>query len=108
MPRRPSSGLSVGALVAVAALAACSGDTSGDDAAPLPTPSGSGGTTTVDTPESVPATSAAESEETATSTAVLGPAPESIDWTAPLIGGGSIDMTGYRDRAVMLWFWAPY
>ena len=40
------------------------------------------------------------------------PAPavpaESIDWSAPLIGGGTLDMRGYADRAVMLWFWAPY
>lgn len=42
------------------------------------------------------------------STVATGQVPESIDWTAPLIGGGEIDMTGFRDRAVMLWFWAPY
>jgi hypothetical protein len=108
MVRRPLFGVSVGALVAVAALAACSSDTAGEDSAPLPTPSESGGTTTVDAPGSVPATSVTEPEEAATSATVLGPAPESIDWSAPLIGGGSIDMTGYRDQAVMLWFWAPY
>jgi hypothetical protein len=36
------------------------------------------------------------------------PPPEAIDWSAPLIGGGSIDMRGFTNRAVMLWFWAPY
>ena len=34
--------------------------------------------------------------------------PEVFDWTAPLVGGGLINLAGYSDRAVVLWFWAPY
>ena len=34
--------------------------------------------------------------------------PEAFDWTAPLVGGGLINLAGYSDKAVVLWFWAPY
>jgi hypothetical protein len=34
--------------------------------------------------------------------------PEAYDWTAPLVGGGLINLAGYSNKAVVLWFWAPY
>ena len=34
--------------------------------------------------------------------------PESLDWSAPLIGGGTIEMAGFTGQQVLLWFWAPY
>ena len=47
----------------------------------------------------------------ATSTAAE-PAPEATpeiyDWSAALVGGGSIDLAGYANTAVVLWFWSPY
>lgn len=33
---------------------------------------------------------------------------EALDWSAPLIGGGSITMSDYSGQQVLLWFWAPY
>jgi hypothetical protein len=35
-------------------------------------------------------------------------APAALQFTAPLVGGGEIDMTTLADRPVLLWFWAPY
>ncbi|MEC7174977.1 MAG: hypothetical protein VXW34_05195 [Actinomycetota bacterium] len=34
--------------------------------------------------------------------------PEIYDWSASLVGGGSIDLAGYANTAVVLWFWSPY
>jgi|GEM_PF-441646 len=34
--------------------------------------------------------------------------PEVYDWSAALVGGGSIDLSGYANSAVVLWFWSPY
>ena len=34
--------------------------------------------------------------------------PETYDWSASLVGGGSIDLAGYANTAVVLWFWSPY
>ena len=51
---------------------------------------------------STPATSGTESSESAP------PIPEVYDWTAPLVGGGVINLAGYSNKAVVLWFWAPY
>ena len=33
--------------------------------------------------------------------------PEALQFSAPLVGGGSIDFTQYAGRTVALWFWAP-
>jgi hypothetical protein len=30
-----------------------------------------------------------------------------LDVVAPLVGGGSIDLSGYSGRPLALWFWAP-
>ena len=34
--------------------------------------------------------------------------PDSLNWSANLIGGGSIDLATYAGQDVLLWFWAPY
>lgn len=33
--------------------------------------------------------------------------PEALQLTAPLVGGGMIDLTQYAGTTVALWFWAP-
>jgi hypothetical protein len=33
--------------------------------------------------------------------------PESLAFTAPLVGGGTLDMATYAGTPVLLWFWAP-
>lgn len=31
-----------------------------------------------------------------------------LDIAAPLVGGGSLDLSTLGDRPVLLWFWAPF
>jgi len=50
----------------------------------------------------------AEAPETSASNESPESLPISYDWSAPLIGGGSVDLAGYANSAVVLWFWAPY
>jgi hypothetical protein len=44
-------------------------------------------------------------------TPVAGPAnseaPDALQLTAPLVGGGTVDLTEYAGTTVALWFWAP-
>ena len=35
-------------------------------------------------------------------------APLAMDFAAPAVGGGDIDLGAYTGRDVALWFWAPY
>jgi hypothetical protein len=71
------------------ALAACGSSTSGDavtdtTAAPAATvPDASGGVVPED-------------------------APAILQFSAPLIGGGDIELTTLAGRPVLLWFWAPW
>jgi hypothetical protein len=39
----------------------------------------------------------------ATSVAV----PASLAFTAPRVGGGTVDLAAYAGKPVLLWFWAP-
>ena len=31
-----------------------------------------------------------------------------LDFSAPTVGGGELDMGDYADRDLAMWFWAPY
>lgn len=33
--------------------------------------------------------------------------PESLQFSAPLVGGGSVDFSRFSGQTVALWFWAP-
>lgn len=37
-----------------------------------------------------------------------GAAPEILRFSAPLVGGGELDLAAFGDRPVLLWFWAPF
>jgi len=73
--------------IGVVALAAC-GNPDVQPAEPLAAPS---------------ATAAASSAATPTLPAV----PQSLAFSAPRVGGGTIDMAAYAGKPVILWFWAP-
>lgn len=34
-------------------------------------------------------------------------APEALQLDAPLVGGGTLDLTSFAGTTVALWFWAP-
>jgi hypothetical protein len=56
---------------------------------------GSGTNPTAPTTEETPAAPAAA-------------VPEALQFRAPLVGGGEIDMSTLAGKPVVLWFWAPY
>ena len=33
--------------------------------------------------------------------------PQSLAFSAPRVGGGSVDLATYAGKPVLLWFWAP-
>jgi hypothetical protein len=45
---------------------------------------------------------------TTSGTAVGSAAPQALAFSAPAVGGGTIDVSTYAGRAVAFWFWAPY
>lgn len=80
----------------VGALAACGG---GDDAAGEP----------------VAAATTAAPSDTGSAAAPTEPAdggviaaPEALQFSAPLVGGGDIEVASLAGRPVLLWFWAPW
>lgn len=54
------------------------------------------------TPSTTPEATSPATEPTQEAT------PEIYDWSASLVGGGSIDLADYANTAVVLWFWSPY
>lgn len=87
-------------LIAVGILAACGSSASGD----------------VD-PVAAPATTSAPGPTVTTALpAPLAPSdsgqpvdvPVALQFKAPLIGGGDIELTTLAGRPVLLWFWAPW
>lgn len=76
------------------------------DSSELSSDSNSASTSPEAGPEPTPSTTP---EATATATEPTPEAtPEIYDWSASLVGGGSIDLAGYANTAVVLWFWSPY
>jgi len=95
------------ATLCIAALSAC-GDNSATPAEPSATAVTLESTTpTSETPvitavvETAPA-GAPEPAITATEAA-----PEVLQFTAPLLGGGTLGFTQFAGRTVAMWFWAP-
>ncbi len=85
-------------------LAACGG---GDDNADDPVE----GPIDVSTePTAVPTEVPAESStpSTPTDSASATEVPAALDFSAPLVGGGEIEMGEFAGRPVLLWFWAPW
>ncbi|HWC72028.1 MAG TPA: hypothetical protein VG993_12785 [Actinomycetota bacterium] len=93
---RGSTRRSIGSVAALLILAACSSEGVEDGAGR--SPSGS--------PAS-PAPSSA-SEVAATPEQEDGPTPEVLRFSAPRLGGGTIEGEDYSGRDVALWFWAPW
>jgi hypothetical protein len=86
-------------LIAVVAVSACGDDRVQQTAAPgaavtAPAPTAASTTPATTTPAAT----------TATSTPVV---PQSLAFTAPRVGGGTIDLADYAGTPVLLWFWAP-
>lgn len=61
-------------------------------------------TTVATTATDAPAATAAP-EQSAVDPATV---PAALQFTAPLVGGGEIEMGALAGRPVLLWFWAPW
>lgn len=89
-------------------LASCGG---GNDTDGSPVASSAGTESSVPTSPSAapddtsPATSAPAGSAPVVTSDVA--APDALQFTAPLVGGGSLDFTQYAGKTVALWFWAP-
>ena len=44
---------------------------------------------------------------TVTTSAALAAVPDSLAFSAPRVGGGTVDFATYAGKPVLLWFWAP-
>jgi hypothetical protein len=117
--RRRTAAAAIGACVLLLAVAACSSDDStGDAPAQTEVETTVGGTDSPvsDTPSE---TTAAPSETTQAPTqddtdgdepAVTEPAvvvPDALQFTAPLVGGGTFDGAAVAGKPTAFWFWAP-
>lgn len=80
-------------------FAACGGTSDDSSAEPTPEPAAA-----------EPATSAAPTAAPADVPSSDAPVavPAALDITAPLLGGGEIELGQYAGRPVLLWFWAPW
>jgi hypothetical protein len=100
-------------ILAATVLAACGGGaarSSGDTAA-APTGTQGGAPPTAPPTDATPATAApptrvpSDPSDEATSGATV---PAALQFSAPLVGGGDIELGALAGRPVLLWFWAPW
>jgi hypothetical protein len=89
---RRRAALGLGALVGALALAGCGGSTDPVPADAAVAPNGP----------------AVDSASDAGSETAADGVPAALDFTAPLLGGGEIEMGTFAGRPVLLWFWAPW
>lgn len=86
-------------ILAATLLVACGGN--GDDATSTPA--------TAAPASSAPATALpASPEQESTDDAMAATAPAALQFSAPLVGGGEIELGELAGRPVLLWFWAPW
>ena len=55
----------------------------------------------------VPAAAPVATSPASTTVAARVAVPDSLAFTAPLVGGGTVDLAQYAGQPVLLWFWAP-
>lgn len=84
-------------VLAATLLVACGG--SDDDA---------GSTPATDAPATSAPEPTAAAEPTGTADPNAAAVPAALQFSAPLVGGGEIEMGALAGRPVLLWFWAPW
>ncbi|MEO7369525.1 MAG: hypothetical protein ABI949_05935 [Ilumatobacteraceae bacterium] len=57
--------------------------------------------------QSSPQPTAAPPTTSASNPTSLATVPQSLAFSAPRVGGGTIDLADYAGKPVLLWFWAP-
>lgn len=90
--------LLISAALAGLLVSACGDDPRTGNAGTLSTTGDSTGTTAA--PASTAPLDTASPDQAAT-------APEALQFTAPVVGGGELDLRAYAGQTVAFWFWAP-
>ena len=93
---------------------ACSSDADSTAAETLPevaagATAGSTDAPTTQAPSTADTTAPTRSDNTSGESTTSGPAvvPEALQFTAPLVGGGTFDGAAAVGRPTVFWFWAP-
>lgn len=85
-------------VLAATVLVACGG---GDD-------TGADVGTDAPAPTTAPAVTAATPAPETNGGTPAADVPEALQFSAPLVGGGEIELGALAGRPVLLWFWAPW
>ena len=56
----------------------------------------------------MPRRTTAPARTTARRTSATSAAPAALAFSAPTVGGGTLDLSTYAGKNVAFWFWAPY
>lgn len=91
-------------MAAVAALAALSVSCGADGNSAVADPSEP---TAAAAPTSSPAGSTASSTLASDGTTASIAAPAALQFSAPVVGGGTLDLASFAGTTVLFWFWAP-
>jgi hypothetical protein len=112
--RRRTLAAAFGASALLLAVSACSSDDPTGESLPAPadTESTVDATDVSDEPSATTATPSPTDavDATATTTPATDPAvvvPEALQFTAPLVGGGTFDGAAVAGKPTVFWFWAP-
>jgi hypothetical protein len=112
----PRQRLAIAALTLAVAAAACTTSERSDDAVTADTPDQAPAPTTAGSPATTDPTAAPEAAATTTADADADPGPfeeapaavpAALQFTAPLVGGGSFDGATAAGKPTVFWFWAP-
>lgn len=93
--------LRMAALVAAAGLLASACGGAGDDAADTVA------STIASATDSTTGDSAGSESNVASTESAMAGAPEILQFTSPLVGGGELDAASLSDKPTAFWFWAP-
>lgn len=55
-----------------------------------------------------PSTESAPTESASPDPVPAADVPDALRFSAPLVGGGDIELDAFAGRPVLLWFWAPW
>jgi hypothetical protein len=103
--RRRSALRSVGTIAAVATLAALSVSCGADGNSAEADPTGpTAAAVSTSSPAGSTASSTVASDDTTTASIAT---PDALQFSAPVVGGGTLDLASFAGTTVLFWFWAP-
>jgi len=95
------------AVASVVSLAACGTDGDGAVGSPSAATAADGPAETVAAGAESTAVSSTPGGSATSASLPTAAAPEALQFSAPLVGGGELDLRSLAGTTVALWFWAP-